>query len=117
MALVSYNVFSIIRSTVQVVHGEQAAANLSIYYVTNEIAKATDGMSVVIDSECWREKYCLLTPKQLAAELKRVAQRINLKKYKKNKWTPKNKAKPDKDKTNRQHASTYKILQASRNIA
>lgn len=117
MALVSYNVFSIIRSTVQAVHGEQAAANLSIYYVTNEIAKATDGMSVVIDSECWREKYCLLTPKQLAAELKRVAQQINLKKYKKNKWTPKNKGKPARDKTNRQHASTYKILQASRSIA
>lgn len=114
MALVCYNLLSIIRSTVQAVHGNEASENLSFYYVSNEISSATDGMSVVIENESWYQKYSALTSKEMAAELKRVAQFIKLKKYKKNKWKPKSKAKPKMDKTNRQHASTYKILQEAR---
>jgi len=114
MALVNFNLFSVIRSTVEAVHGEEAANNLSIYYATNEIASATDGMAVVIQNKDWAQKYADLTPTQIARELKSIAKSINLKKYKKNKWKPKNKSKPKQDKTNRKHASTYKILRASR---
>ena len=117
MALVCYNLLSIIRATVQAVHGDEAADNLSFYYVTNEISSASDGMSAVIENESWYQKYASLTPKQIACELKRVGKFIKLKKFKKHKWTPKNTAKPKMDRSNRQHASTYRILQESRSTA
>ncbi len=114
MALVALNLFSVIRSTVEKVHGEEAAQNLSIYYVTNEIKSASEGMAVIIENTDWTKKYASMTPAQIAKELQWIAKSINLKKYKKNKWTPKNNDKLKQDKTNRQHASTFKILQASR---
>lgn len=114
MALVSYNVFSTIRAAIQAVHGKEAGDNLSIYYVTNEITAAYEGMSVVLDHDFFADRYAHLTPRQVAAELKRIAAGVNLKKYRKNKQRPKNNSRPKKIKTNRQHASTKKILVQSR---
>jgi hypothetical protein len=107
----------VIRATMQSVHGEEVADNLSIYYMSNEIAASYDGMSVVLDDDFWRDRYAEKTSRQIATELKRIAKNMRLKKYKKNKWKPKNKAKPEKNKTNRQHASTYKVLQEARQSA
>jgi len=113
LALTSFNVYSTMNATVQASHGEDAADELSIYYVSNEIKSAREGMDVAIDKGYWLDRYSHKTHKQVAVDLKRIAKSIHLKKYKKNKWTPKTKKKKQ-DKTNRQHASTCKLLKAAR---
>jgi hypothetical protein len=114
MALVSYNVMSVIRAAVHAVHGEKAAKELSMYYMALEISSISEAMSVILEGKFWLDKYGYLTPAQMAAELKRLARNIRLSKYKKNKWSPKKKAKKKMNKTNRQHTSTYRVLEKAR---
>jgi len=114
MALVTYNLLSVVRAAVQAVHGEEAARCLSTYYMAHEIASTHVGMSVVLDGAFWKGKYAQLTPRQMAKELKRLAANIRLTKYKKAKWSPKNKQKKKMNKTKRNHVSTARVLAESR---
>ena len=114
MALVTYNLLSVVRAAVHAVHGTEAADSLSTYYVSNEVAATHVGMSVVLEAEFWRSKYAHLTPTQMAAELKRLARSLPLHKYRKAKWTPKKKTKTKMNKKNRGHQSTHRILEKSR---
>ena len=111
MALISYNVLSVIRAAVHAVHGEDSAQELSTYYVCNEISSIHEGMSVVLPGDFWQDRYGALTPTQLAAELKRLARDIRLTKFKKSKWSPKKKPKTTASKKNRTHKSTHRILE------
>ncbi len=51
MALVTYNLLSVVRGAVHAVHGEEAAANLSTYYMSHEVASTHVGMSVILEDE------------------------------------------------------------------
>ena len=114
MALVTYNLLSVVRSAVHAEHGEEAARCLSTYYIAHEVASTHFGMSVVLDGEFWKAKYRRLTPKQMARELKRLAGDMKLSKYKKAKWTPKKKQKKKMNKSKRSHVSTARVLEESR---
>lgn len=115
MALVSYNLMSVVRAAVASQHGPEAAETFSTYYACHEVSQTAEGMSVVLPAENWRERYGRLTPTQMAAELNQLALKINLSKYRKNKWKKKVKP-PDKPKKQRRHASTMKILAESRKL-
>lgn len=115
MALVTYNLFSVVRAAVHSVHGEEAADNLSTYYVSNEIAATHIGMSVILEGDFWQQRYAHLTTLQMANELKRLARNMRLSKYTKHKWTPKRKGKKKESKKNRNHTSTARVLAESRN--
>ena len=114
MALVTYNLLSVVRAAVHAVHGAAAAQELSTYYVSLEVASTAVGMSVILEGEFWRDKYRGLTPTQMAAELKQLARHIRLSKFKKGKWTPKKKPKQKMNKKGRGHKSTLRILEQSR---
>lgn len=113
MALVAYNLLSVVRASVHAVHGEEVAKNLSTYYLALEVASTSNGMSVALDGTFWKKRYADLTPTQMASELKRLAGNIRLSKYKKAKWSPKKKPK-EMNKTNRNHVSTARVLKESR---
>jgi len=118
MALVTYNLLSVVRAAFQAVHGEEAARLLSSYYMANEVARIHDGMSVILDGPFWHNKFAKLTPTQMAKELKRLARNIRLTKYKKAKWTPKEKKQKKKEqKEPPNHVSTARVLQESREAA
>jgi IS4 transposase len=114
MALVTYNLLSVVRAAVHAVHGEQAAENLSTYYVSNEVAATHLGMSIILEEEFWRDKYGHQTPTQMATELKRLARNMRLSRYKKAKWKPKKKPKTKMNKQHRNHVSTARVLNESR---
>lgn len=113
MALVCFNLFSVIRAAIGSKHGDKAAEDFSFYYAANEIASVIEGMSVILDENFWHQKYGQLTPSKMAIELKRLAGNVNLTKFKKNKWKKKSRP-PNKSKKNRKHESTFKILRKSR---
>lgn len=113
MALVTYNLLSLVRASVQAVHGEDVAKNLSTYYLAHEVASTSNGLSVALDETFWKKRYADLTPTQMASELKRLAGNIRLSKYKKAKWSPKKKPK-EMNKTKRNHVSTARVLEESR---
>lgn len=117
MALVTYNLLSVTRSAVHAAHGEEAAQCLSTYYIAHEVASTHFGMSVILDAPFWKAKYAELTPTQMARELIQLARQMKLSKYKKAKWTPKKKPKKKMNKTKRNHVSTARVIQESREKA
>lgn len=116
MALVCYNVLSVVRGAAASVHGREAADQLSSYYMCHEVASTAEGMSVILTADYWLAKYSSLTPSQMAAELRRLARQIDLRKYQKGKWKPKPKKKK-MNKKNRGHKSTYRILEQAKKRA
>jgi hypothetical protein len=117
MALVAYNLLSVVRAAFQAVHGEEAARWLSVYYMANEVSRISDGMSVILDGDFWKKKFANLTPTQMANELKRLARNIELTKYEKAKWTPKKKKKKKEQTEPPNHVSTARVLQEAKQAA
>jgi len=117
MALVTYNLLSVVRAAVHAVHGEDAARDLSTYCLAHEVASTHMGMSIVLDGSFWKKKYAKLTPAQMASELKRLAQGMSLTKYRKAKWAPKKRRKKAAHDEPPNHVSTARVLQEARKAA
>ena len=111
LALVSYNMFSITKAAVSAAHGEEEAQALSTYYVADEIAATYRGMMIVIPPTYWTERFAQLTPAQMARTLVDLATGIDLTRYRKNPWTPKQRTKRKGRLTRRKHVSTARVLQ------
>lgn len=109
VALVTYNVFAVIKATIQNVHGVDVAENnISGYYLANEISTASRGMSIAIPDKEW-ECFRTITALQMVNFLVQLAQLMKLRKYKKHKRGPK---KPMKKNPGHHppHVSTAKLL-------
>jgi hypothetical protein len=111
MALASYNVLSVTKAAVSAAHGEEEAETLSTYYVADEIAATYRGMMIVISATYWTKRFARLTATQMARELVGIVQEIDLKRYRKNPWTPKTRTKRKGKLTRRKHVSTARVLQ------
>lgn len=111
LALVSYNIFSIMKAAVSAAHGQEEAQALSTYYVADEIAATYRGMMIMIPVTYWTKQFAQLSPAQMARTLVAVATGIDLKRYRKNPWTPKQRASRKGKLTRRKHVSTARVLQ------
>lgn len=110
MALVSYNVMSVIQAALRAVHGaEKIEEEVSVYYVADEIAHTYRGQEIAIPEGYWEKTYASLTPLQMARTLIRIAKKIDLARYRKHKRGPKKKSKP-MNKKHRAHVSTARVL-------
>jgi len=111
MALVTFNILSLVMTAMRAgLKPDQA--DVSIYYVCDEIAHAYRGLDFALDGEHWTNAYANLTPAQVARLLQRLAAAIDLSRYRKHKRGPK-KPPPKLNKTNRNHVSTARILAAA----
>lgn len=110
MALVSYNVLSVTKAAVFAAHGEEAET-LSTYYVADEIAATYRGMMIVLAASYWTKRFGHLTPAKMARTLVEMAQDIDLKRYRKNPWTPKQRKTHQGRLPPRKHVSTQRVLQ------
>jgi hypothetical protein len=84
---------------------------LSHYYLASEIAETAKGLQIAIDPVHW-DQYAQMTVRQYLAFVKRVAERANLRKYKKNVRGPKRPPPKRKSGKGRSHVSTQRILLA-----
>jgi len=110
MALVSYNVMSVLQAALRAAHGtEKIEEEVSVYYVADEIAHTYRGLEIAIPESYWKKQYASLSPRQMARALIAIAAQINLGRYRKHKRGPKKKAVP-MNKKHRAHVSTSRIL-------
>jgi Transposase DDE domain len=88
---------------------QQAEANLSSYYLANEVAATTKGMLIAVPEESW-QRLVRLSLKQFAAWLGKVAKGANHRRYRKSPRGPK---KPTEvQRTQRgAHRSTARLLE------
>ena len=110
VALVAYNVLSALKGALRSVHGEEVVeADVSGYYVANEIKRVHDGMMIAIPEDEW-VVFHDLTPVELAGVLVQLAEAVRLPKYRKHPRGPK-KPKPEKQSGAKiKHVATAKIL-------
>lgn len=110
MALLAYNVYSVMQAALRAAHGSEKIENeFSMYYLAEEVAHTYNGLAIAVPSSYWTKHYASLTPAQMARELVRIARTVNLLRYRKHKRGPK---KPTKkfSKKHRGHISTARVL-------
>jgi hypothetical protein len=110
MGLVTFNLMSVIRAALRAAHGVQKVdEEVSLYRLCDEVAGTYRGQEIAIGEPYWAKAYAHLNAAEMAAALLRIAQTIDLKRYKKHKRSPKA-AKPHLSKKNRPHLSTARLL-------
>lgn len=88
-ACVAYNVVSVVKAAIRAAQGKKyVEEELSMYYLTLEVAQVTAGMMIAIPGENW-EIFRTLSPKKFAAILVDLASRLDSHKYTKHKRGPK----------------------------
>ena len=110
MALVCYNVLSVILAALRAAHGvETVQEQVSFYYLCDEVASTHRGLEIAVVDRYWTRKYAKLTPARMAHELIRIARLAQLSRYRKHKRGPK-KPVAKMNKKHRTHVSTARVL-------
>jgi len=111
LALVAYNVLSIVKAALRGTHGHDKIENeVSSYYLADEIAGAWRGMMVILPPRFWNERFAHDTPSQLAKFLLHCARQVRLEKFRKHPRGPKKKPPATASKRFRGHVATQRIL-------
>jgi hypothetical protein len=110
LAVVAYNVVSVIKAALVAAHGREfVQEQLSMYYLTLEVAQVSTGMNIAIEEKHWGV-FRDMSAKQFAHTMVELAQRMDLRKYTKHKRPP-TKHPTKKISGNKiKHVSTAKIL-------
>ena len=112
VAVVAYNVLSVLQTAIRVEHASVPAAQiLSLYYVTDEIRGYYRGMMTSVPPSVWAA-YDSLSPRRLARELRRLAAKVEPSRLSKHRRAPKpKKAKGYVDgRVARRHVATARVL-------
>ena len=115
VGFVSYNVLSVLKSTLASVYGRQAVEEeISGYYIAGEIAKTREGLMIALPPERWSGARKMPLTK-ITGLLQKVAGNADLNRYRKHPRKPKKP--PPQRTTNRSkpHVSTAKLLARRRN--
>lgn len=110
IALVSYNIASVIRASLRATFGhEKVEKEVSWYYIANEVRFNYGGMDVAVDEEVW-VPFQSMSASELAAKLKEYASNVRLSAFKRHPRGPK-KPTPRRTKyANDPHVSTARLL-------
>ena len=112
LALVAYNLLAVVLAALRGVHGqEKVDEEVSLYYLANDLSTTYNGMMIAIPEAEW-EVFSRMSASDMAATLLDLAQRVNLRAYRKSPRGPK-KPRPKRDERSKQgHVSTAKLLMA-----
>ncbi len=85
IALVTYNVMSVVKSPIAQVQPptehHETRDNLSLYYLRSEVVVVLQGMHIAIASHQWHQRYAELSAEHIGEALKNHARHVRLKRY------------------------------------
>jgi IS4 transposase len=110
VALVSYNVMSVVKAALRSVHGEEAVEQLSFYYLADEVAGTHRGMMIAIPEEEWAVFHGL-TAAAFGKLLRDWATEVRLSAYCKHVRGPKRPQPKRANGAKIKHVSTAKLLE------
>src|SRR3954466_15349973 len=112
VALVSYNILSVVKAALRSVHGaEVVTEEVSDYYLADEVAGTYRGMMIAIPEEEW-VVFHDLSPVGLGQVLQDLARKVRLREYRKQPRGPKKPQPKRKIVGQQNHVSTAKLLKA-----
>jgi IS4 transposase len=110
VALVAYNILSVIKAALRVTHGrDQIEEGVSLYYFALEMRQVYHGMMIALPADNWKV-FQALTPAEMAQFLKDVASQVRLQRYARQPRGPKKPPPRRIKKKNEPHVSTARIL-------
>jgi hypothetical protein len=110
VALVAYNVVAVVKGALRAAHGaEYVDEQLSMYYLTLEVAQVATGMEIALGTEPW-EIFQQLSTAEFAATLVALAKHLDTEKYTKHKRGPKKQPPKRLSGKRHSHVSTARIL-------
>jgi IS4 transposase len=110
VALVSYNVMSVVKAALRSVHGEEAVEGLSFYYLADEVAGTHRGMMIAIPEDEWAVFHGL-TAVAFGGMLLGLAAGVRLSAYRKQVRGPKRPQPKRESGAKIKHVSTAKLLE------
>lgn len=112
VGLLTYNVISILKSSLSVTHGEGAEIQrLSTYYLAEEIDAVYEGMMIAIPPTTWERTFGDISSKQMAAILQELAGNTRIERFKKRQRKTRNPPPKRTGGYREKHVSTQRILQ------
>jgi hypothetical protein len=109
LALMMYNVLSVVKAALRVAHGaEKVDGRISTYYLADEVAGMWRGMEVAVPAAEWKRHFAPLSPVDLAQRLVSLARYADLRHYKKHPRS--SKKPPPKRRGTKPHVSTARLL-------
>ncbi|MGH7926374.1 MAG: transposase [Candidatus Binatia bacterium] len=112
LSLVAYNLLAVVLAALRSVHGEEIVdEEVSLYYIANDIATTYHGMMIAIPVPEWDLFYAMTLP-ELAVILQHLAQRVNLRAFRKSPRGPKKPRPKRTGKPKQGHVSTAKLLKS-----
>jgi IS4 transposase len=112
LALVASNLLAVVLAALRGVHGqERVDEEVALYYLANDLSTTYNEMMIAIPEAEW-DVFYRMSASAMASVLLDLAQRVNLRAYRKSPRGPK-KPRPKRDGNSKQgHVSTAKLLMA-----
>jgi len=110
VGLVVYNLLGLIKGALRGVHGEDEVAQLSAYYLADELAGVSRGMNVAIQEEEWHV-FGRMNARQFATQMRVWAKKVRLARFRKHPRGAKNPPVKRHYDPAHPHVSTARILQ------
>jgi hypothetical protein len=112
MAMIAFNILSVIRGAMKEVHGEKKIeAELSNYYVAKEVQRNFGGMEIAVPPEEWKE-FNEMSEAEFAEYLKDWAKKVELQKIRSSPRGEKKPIKKEKFDKKHPHVATFRLLSA-----
>ena len=117
VAVLAYNMLSVIQSSIEAAHDIQPdkTGEISLYYVVNEIKTTYEGMVIAVPEQEW-ERFRSITPRQVGQFLLELAANVNVAKFRKHPRGPKKTVKKGyvAGHIARSHVATARILDSAK---
>ena len=109
VALVAYNILSVVKGALRSVHGVEAVEEVSGYFLADEIAGTHRGMMIAIPEDEW-VVFAGLTPSAMGQVLRDLAAKVRLPAFRKHRRGPKRPQPKRASGAKVSHVSTAKLL-------
>jgi len=104
------NTLAVVMAALRGVHGEELIErDISLYYITNELAATYQGMMIAIPAPAWRI-FGTMSSAEMVATLLMLAEKVHLRTFRKSPRGPKKPRRPHEGNLKRSHVSTAKLL-------
>jgi hypothetical protein len=119
VAVMLYNVVSVVKSSLQAAHGAEVAAHedVSVYCLASEIAATHGGMMIALPSQVWTSTFADCTDAEFAAFLRSTAGHAKPQRFRKARRGPKKRPPPRTGGLREKHVSTHRLLQSRKKVA
>jgi hypothetical protein len=112
LALVAFNLLSAVKAVVHSVHPESAPTKLSSYYMADEVARAWDGLDLMVPAKTWERQFVTVTLPDFLRKLQAIAKHVSISRFATRTRGPK-KPRRQLPRGKSTHLATFRLLSAS----